>query len=1184
MPCSTTLKPIYPFEVWVENLANNGRNGKVMVDQIKSIDKERLLGRAVNRLNENQLVKVNEILLKLLNQITKKAKIKYLDISNRDLAGNADLSEFTNLQSSILMDLLEYAQSLVARGHTNHNAHTTYLKELVQAKPTEVINTEIKPKTEQIPNKNLNNNAYLLVGDNQLTNLNFLNNLNEEKLTGLYIQNNNFPESDLTPLSKFINLEILELNNNNFVGSLQPLVGSNKLKHLTISNTDIDSGLEYLPESLEKFYCSADEKPEAKVKVVYDLLADEKPEAETYESYREVVLKSLNNSSDNIGFLQEVAKHKNIDDWFDNIVPCYGISRHPENKNYLMVMQYMPEGNLRHYLGNKNQELGIGNKIGQLANIAQGLKDIHAKNLVHRDFHSGNILKGIERTGCLITDLGLCRPANEAKQEDKVFGVMPYVAPEVLRQQPYTQASDIYSFGIVAYEILSGLPPYYDQAHDVNTDPKKRPTASELERISREWQREIDKYHYYYGNSEFKKQLLKAEESNEKLSDKIKFPDYQGKKHSGAVYTSRLLPTKEITKLLNKLEIDPCLIDDNLKALAREFIRANKESIKNEKDVEAMARVEKLSKVFQGSLVIENYSELEDLLIENCPQLKILNLSSNSLTNSEFLANLESLEKLELDGNTELTELIEKSIKEKVVNQLDSELSEISKRIVERKGSFSESGNTDELTSIAGEVVKNLKGINENLKNELAESDSKVQELEEKFRAKEEEISRLELRLQGLVEASKIQKEKIINSLLQVFPEKRLLQELIGTHLEFTKAKKQKLPSRKLEKECQRIKNELEERLNDDEELMEKVETILTDCEELVDQELELEAKIGGKTSLIESKKQILLQMPNGREKDEKIRQLELELAKTKGQLEESRLVKPTQFFNFSGASQQVAIGDNSSFTNYQIQYNIQQKLKSELTELKQSYQSLESINEPATDPQKLKKTILLLATKKILANTRQNTINSLITTEEKSEKTSRIAIRLESIGQLIGNVEDFADIVPGGKIATRLLSKGLPIAANLLKKRSLKSQAKEFKDCLIEDEKTLALLQETYKSLDKSLQSEKQGKMNSALANLLSLGQEQIDRYSVFKIGDLKEEEKLTAEKINQVIDDLTECLESLVQELKNEVGKFAEEIETLAEDDKLLLEVEELLNKLSEQTSRPQTEAQILQPPKNS
>src|SRR5437870_4867625 len=108
-----------------------------------------------------------------------------------------------------------------------------------------------------------------------------------------------------------------------------------------------------------------------------------------------------------------------------------------------MVMQYMPEGNLR----DKNRELDLQGKVNQLAKIAQGLKDIHAKNLVHRDFHSGNILKGLKKTDCLITDLGLCKPVNEADQEKKIFGVLPYVAPEILLRKPYTQASDIYSFG-----------------------------------------------------------------------------------------------------------------------------------------------------------------------------------------------------------------------------------------------------------------------------------------------------------------------------------------------------------------------------------------------------------------------------------------------------------------------------------------------------------------------------------------------------------------------------------------------------------------------------------------------------------------------------------------------------------------------------------------------------------------
>jgi len=78
IPCSTALNRIYPFEVFIPNLANNGRDGKVMVDQVKGIDKERLVGKAVNQLDKEYLEKVNEILLKLFRlkfNISIKAKL-----------------------------------------------------------------------------------------------------------------------------------------------------------------------------------------------------------------------------------------------------------------------------------------------------------------------------------------------------------------------------------------------------------------------------------------------------------------------------------------------------------------------------------------------------------------------------------------------------------------------------------------------------------------------------------------------------------------------------------------------------------------------------------------------------------------------------------------------------------------------------------------------------------------------------------------------------------------------------------------------------------------------------------------------------------------------------------------------------------------------------------------------------
>ena len=181
-----------------------------------------------------------------------------------------------------------------------------------------------------------------------------------------------------------------------------------------------------------------------------------------------MVLKSLTNSQNvTLEFLNETINTKLVDS-SGNVVECYGISQDPETKNYVMVMQYMEGGNLREYLKDNYSKLYFFDKLSQLRDIAKGLNSIHQKELVHRDFHTGNILNKVVSNNvlCRITDLGLSKPVNEA--DNKVFGVLPYVAPEVLREKGYTKVSDIYSFGIIAWEILSGLPPYHEFAHEEN--------------------------------------------------------------------------------------------------------------------------------------------------------------------------------------------------------------------------------------------------------------------------------------------------------------------------------------------------------------------------------------------------------------------------------------------------------------------------------------------------------------------------------------------------------------------------------------------------------------------------------------------------------------------------------------------------------------------------------------------
>src|SRR6185369_2556767 len=94
------------------------------------------------------------------------------------------------------------------------------------------------------------------------------------------------------------------------------------------------------------------------------------------------------------------------------------------------------------------------------------LKNLHKLDYCHKDLHGGNIL---QNGSIYLSDFGLSGPADEQKSDDKkVYGVLPYIAPEVLNGEPYTKASDIYSFGIIMTEISSGKPPFHKRKHDIS--------------------------------------------------------------------------------------------------------------------------------------------------------------------------------------------------------------------------------------------------------------------------------------------------------------------------------------------------------------------------------------------------------------------------------------------------------------------------------------------------------------------------------------------------------------------------------------------------------------------------------------------------------------------------------------------------------------------------------------------
>ncbi|CAB5384552.1 unnamed protein product [Rhizophagus irregularis] len=183
----------------------------------------------------------------------------------------------------------------------------------------------------------------------------------------------------------------------------------------------------------------------------------------------EVILKNLNNSSNlSNKFLDEWKHHYNCQKKsFSKFIQFFGISQDPNNLNYVIIMSYAKKGSLKKCLSNI-VKFKWQTKLQLLKNIILGLKVIHESELTYCDFHDGNILISDDYNEIYIIDLGLCKPIQNSNDKiDKVYGIIPYMAPEVLRNSPYTPESDIYSFSMMMWEFTSGIPPFNNKAHDV---------------------------------------------------------------------------------------------------------------------------------------------------------------------------------------------------------------------------------------------------------------------------------------------------------------------------------------------------------------------------------------------------------------------------------------------------------------------------------------------------------------------------------------------------------------------------------------------------------------------------------------------------------------------------------------------------------------------------------------------
>ncbi len=154
-------------------------------------------------------------------------------------------------------------------------------------------------------------------------------------------------------------------------------------------------------------------------------------------------------------FLQEYEMIADID--HPNIVKIYDLGVADDHAH--IAMEYLDSGDLRQRI---NEKIHTHVAVKYLREIASALARIHEVGILHRDLKPGNIMLRRDNSIALI-DFGLAKRLRlqmEITGSGEIFGTPYYMSPEQGHGNPVDERSDIYSLGVIFYEMLTGEKPY----------------------------------------------------------------------------------------------------------------------------------------------------------------------------------------------------------------------------------------------------------------------------------------------------------------------------------------------------------------------------------------------------------------------------------------------------------------------------------------------------------------------------------------------------------------------------------------------------------------------------------------------------------------------------------------------------------------------------------------------------
>ncbi|GMH10718.1 hypothetical protein Nepgr_012559 [Nepenthes gracilis] len=127
---------------------------------------------------------------------------------------------------------------------------------------------------------------------------------------------------------------------------------------------------------------------------------------------------------------------------------------------WCIITEYAKGGSVRQFLM-KRQKRSVPLKLAvkQALDVARGMEYVHGLGLIHRDLKSDNLLIFSDKS-IKIADFGVARIEVQTEGMTPETGTYRWMAPEMIQHRPYTQKVDVYSFGIVLWELIAGMLPF----------------------------------------------------------------------------------------------------------------------------------------------------------------------------------------------------------------------------------------------------------------------------------------------------------------------------------------------------------------------------------------------------------------------------------------------------------------------------------------------------------------------------------------------------------------------------------------------------------------------------------------------------------------------------------------------------------------------------------------------------